>query len=93
MAWTRKAYTTQGPDPTAVVEWTNGRVTITEFQAVYQVDDGAQRECTDCTNESLIDHLGEELHKALEHNFHNELELEVNEDDGYNADVDIYGGP
>jgi hypothetical protein len=80
--WVRKEFVTRGPDPTVVVTWTKGFVTLTEFQAVYQmtVATGAQLD------------LVEELHRALEHIHH--LETQPS-DDTFDGDPDaaIYGEP
>lgn len=36
--WTRKEHTTKGFDPTAVVTWADGSVTLTEFQQVVIIE-------------------------------------------------------
>ena len=55
--WSRKSYVTGGADPTQVVEWTKGEVTITEFQGIYEVNAKTHR---------TLNLLAEELHKELE---------------------------
>lgn len=62
--WQRKEFTTKGADPTVMVTWRNDelRIFIEEFQAVYRTT----RDDDTAAPGTVMDVLGEELHKALE---------------------------
>ena len=83
--WTRKAFTTKCFDPTAVVVWTDGTITITEFQGVYAVEDRRNR--PEVLGAVV---LAEILHTLLEADFQAKLEEEF-DDVAFEADRAFYG--
>jgi hypothetical protein len=70
--WHRESYITKGPDPTVVVEWSNGGTTITEFQGVYVEFHGVNQ-----VNDSKTLNFAEELHRSLEREW--ELQNDLND--------------
>jgi hypothetical protein len=88
--WQRKAFTTKCFDPTAVVIWTDGTITITEFQQVYSVTDKRNR--PEVIGAVV---LAEILHVLLEAEFQEKLEEELSDPEAqefYEADQRFYGG-
>ncbi len=84
--WQRKSFVTKGSDPTQVVVWTDGTITITEFQGVYGVEDRRNRPEVVA---AVV--LAEILHVLLEDQFTAKLDEELT-DDAFEADRLIYGG-
>lgn len=77
--WTRRETTTRGADPTVVVSWTDGEVTLVEFQTVVSVDFETHLSTGVVpTRQSLAEQqqrLGAALHEALERAWDAEQEL------------------
>jgi len=74
----RKTFVTRGPDPTEVVTWYNGDITLTEFQTVIQIESTeavASNLPESMVANELIQKLGEALHAALERAYTAEQEL------------------
>jgi hypothetical protein len=86
--WTRVARTVGTADPTYSVTWTDGTLSITEFQQVFIVTDRRNR--PEVVGAVV---LAEILHGLLEEEFaeQREAELEGNEE-AYEADRSYYGG-
>ncbi len=84
--WQRSTHVTKGSDPTQVVTWTDGTITIVEFQQVYMVHDRRNR--PEVTGAVV---LAEILHVLLEDQFQAKLDEELT-DDAFEADRLIYGG-
>jgi len=78
--FTRRTFTTRGADPTEVVVWTDGTVTLTEFQDIVllETDRATVRRPphpADDPSTDVIQHLADALHAALERAHHAEEEL------------------
>jgi hypothetical protein len=92
--WSRKSYVTQCADPTQVVDWTNGSITITEFQGVYVISFPRPKGTGAQQLEGLkaaFQSVGQTLHQVLENDYEREQELEAeNYPEMFNDG--IYGG-
>lgn len=72
----RKEWTTQGADPTTVVQWTGGGDwVLTEFQNVYQIDFQGEliNEISSVPLEEKVHQLGRLLHQTLEAQYQMEM--------------------
>jgi len=78
LGWVRKEQTTPGSDPTTVVTFTKGEVSLIEFQGVYVARVGAM----DMGELAFI----ADLHKALELHYSLEQELDARAREEYEAE-------
>jgi hypothetical protein len=72
--WKRREFTTKGSDPTVVVIWSKGDITITEFQNIVQTrtwdviaDEGG-----------VVDYMGKELFQLLEDQYQEQVIGDMN---------------
>lgn len=86
MQFRRKEWTTNGADPTTVVEWKAEAVTLVEFQGVIGVELVPVNSITDRFENypkdarDRIQALGEALHKALESSYQAQQNVYENDD-------------
>jgi hypothetical protein len=89
--WRRHTFVSGGSDPTQVVTWSDGTITITEFQLVYMVTDKRNRP-------EVISAVvfAEILHVLLEAEFAEQFDEELNDSypdlAPFDTDRRIYGG-